>query len=735
MGQTELGAHLAKLTWERDELRRYYMEAMERARKLELGLLSKTRERMPAEGEQISMKLLGALIAGTAPTTEDTASRSSEGASDGAASRPGSDGSEASGESGAAGGPKPPEPRPWRGKRRRPRGVGRQRPAASLPRVRIETLPPEVLRGGLDRFDRIGEEKSELTERRRPGTVIVELVRPKFIEKPAAGDSTTEDGPTTTEAAEAEASDGGDHDKGAPGLVSAESVEAESVGAAIADDTEATSGIDVDVQSVARSEEGRDTCALERGEVGGAEREAEVAVPVRASAVVPPSDRHTQRPENTIRTDPRAVKRSSDKQSARQAKKARKLAKRREKENAQLRATSARAPRRGPTIEQQLAGEVEPTRVFIADPFELPIPRSKVGPGLLSETVVRRWEEHMPLHRLERSYKRSGLQVARSTICGWHQQLAEQLRPLIKAMHEDTLRQPVICTDATGVLVQAPKRCKIGHFWVLIAPKLHAMFFYSAHHDSEAVDRFLKGFQGTLVADAHSVYDYLYRDHGVIEAGCWAHLRRYWHKALSTEPERAGHALGSIAALFKLEEDMAGLPPEQRLAQRRELSARLVDGFFAWCRQEAPNVLDGTPIHDAIRYALNQERALRRFLEDGRVPIHNNWSELQLRREKLGRKNWLFLGTDDAAQSGDVNACFVSLLASCQLHDLDPSSYMLDLLCLFPSWPVNRILELAPAYWTQTLKRPEVQKRLDEHPLRRIALDLEPLPQQLPSAS
>jgi transposase len=130
-------------------------------------------------------------------------------------------------------------------------------------------------------------------------------------------------------------------------------------------------------------------------------------------------------------------------------------------------------------------------------------------------------------------------------------------------------------------------------------------------------------------------------------------------------------------------------------------------------------LLDETPIAKAVGYARNQRDALMRFLEDGRLPIHNNFSERQLRREAIGRRNWLFLGTDEA---GEVNATFVSLLASCRLHEIEPWGYLRDLLCLLPSWPKKRVLELAPAYWKKTLENEATQQLLAANAFRRVSL-------------
>jgi transposase len=365
-----------------------------------------------------------------------------------------------------------------------------------------------------------------------------------------------------------------------------------------------------------------------------------------------------------------------------------------------------------------------PTRVRIAEPPTLPIERGRAGPGMLADTIVRRWQEHQPLHRLERTYARDGLELNRSTICGWHDQLAQLTRPLVEAMRLDALRQPILCTDATGVLVQAPERCRSGHFWVLVAPDLHVLFQYSSRHDSAAVDGLLKGYEGFLVADAHSVYDHVFKDGKVTEVACWAHTRRYFFKTLGSEPERAREALAMIGELFRIEREIADTPRAHREAVRQEQSRPVVDRFFGWCEALGPRVLDATPLAAAVGYSRNQEDALRRFLDDGRLPLHNNRSELELRRQVVGRRNWLFVGSDEAAT---VNTTFVSLLASCAIQRIEPWEYLRDLFCLLPEWPSRRVLDLAPAYWPQTRQQDDTQQRLSENPFRKAILALDRL--------
>jgi len=295
----------------------------------------------------------------------------------------------------------------------------------------------------------------------------------------------------------------------------------------------------------------------------------------------------------------------------------------------------------------------------------------------------------------------------------------------IDAMSADALTAPYLCTDATGVLVQAPEKCRYGHFWVVIAPERHVLFGYTPKHDSAAVDKQLADDRGYLVADVHIVYDHLYESGDVTEVSCWAHARRYFFKSLASDPERARVALSIIGALFKIEETIARAPPGQRKSVRATKSAPLVDKFFDWCDAEVDRVLDDTPIATAIGYACNQRPSLRRFLDDWRLPLHNIRSELELRREVLGRRNWVFVGSDEGAE---VNALFVSLLASCAMHHIEPWAYMRDLFCLLPRWPRSRALELAPAHWRKTIEEPEVQQRLAANPFRATTLRPEPGP-------
>ena len=185
------------------------------------------------------------------------------------------------------------------------------------------------------------------------------------------------------------------------------------------------------------------------------------------------------------------------------------------------------------------------------------------------------------------------------------------------------------------------------------------------------------------------------------EVGCWAHARRkFWEAAVTTKEPPAREALLRIRTLFQLEEEWASLAPTQRHARRQRVVRPMLDDFFAWAEGVFER-LDGVrgPLATAFGYALRQREALRRFLDDGRLRLDNNASERALRTVAVGRKAWLFFGSDDHAQAA---ANILSLIAACQRHGLDVESYLADVIRVLPYWPRARYLELAPKYWAQT---------------------------------
>lgn len=360
--------------------------------------------------------------------------------------------------------------------------------------------------------------------------------------------------------------------------------------------------------------------------------------------------------------------------------------------------------------------------VACAEAPRRPYPRALFGPALMARILFGKYGEHMPLARLEKSFAREDYEVPRSTMCGVVEGVCENgLARIVAAMIEDSKAAHTIATDATGILVQAKDKCRRGHVFVAIADRDHVVFHFAKKHDGNTVRELFRGFRGYLLADASSVYEALYRGDGSdlppTEAACWAHCRRYFYKAIPSDPTRALQGLALIDQLFALEREIEGRPPEQKREVRRARATPILEAFadFRTRAMSEPDVVDKSPLAAALRYSLNQWDALRRFLDDGRLPIHNNGSELQLRHVVLGRKNWLFLGTDDFGE----HACTItSLIASAKLHDLDPEAYLRDVLRVLPHWPSNRVLELSPKHWLATRERLDPQQL--EQPLGQL---------------
>ena len=351
-------------------------------------------------------------------------------------------------------------------------------------------------------------------------------------------------------------------------------------------------------------------------------------------------------------------------------------------------------------------GSLANTTVVCAPAPDEMIPRGLPTADLLARIITGKFGDMLPLHRQERIFARAEVHITRGTMCGWLDAAHELCRLVVDAMLNEAMTSAhFIGTDATGVLVQANERCKKGHFWVLVADQDHVLYRYSKRHSSDEPKAFFKGFRGTVVADASNVYDALFRlPEGPNEAGCNAHARRYFYKALSSDRDRALVGIGFFNRLFELEREWAKLPPQKRLVMRQERSAPVTEALRRWRDEQLASsaVADGTPIRRALNYLFNHWGALTRFLQDGKIPISNNRSELELRRLVIGRANWLFCGSDDTAPQ---TCTFVSLVASCEMHKLDPEAYLRDLFRVLPVWPRNRVLELAPKYWTRTRSR------------------------------
>jgi hypothetical protein len=384
----------------------------------------------------------------------------------------------------------------------------------------------------------------------------------------------------------------------------------------------------------------------------------------------------------------------------------------------------------GPSMRDPKLPEVTQTPegpVFTAAMPTMTFPRSLAMPSLLAHIIVEKFCDGLPLFRVEDRFRRDGVAIDRGTMCRWLEDAGGTLgASVVAAMRKDALSTAFcIATDATGVAVQPPrtlsnmrKPCKKGHFLILIADADHVFFDYLEKETSKAIDDLFKGFTGYVQADAKSVFDLLYLspaerrrrnppdddeapDESVrIEVGCWSHARRKFWEAAVSKSAAGREGLARIGKIFALERQWRGKPPEEIRALRERFSRPHVEAFFAWAAATYAGVrAERGYLRTAVGYATRQREALSRFLDDGRLVMDNNRSERGLRRVAVGRKAWLFFGSDDHAESAGN---LFSLIASCRLHGLNPETYLRDVICVLAQWPKDRYLELAPKYWART---------------------------------
>lgn len=393
-----------------------------------------------------------------------------------------------------------------------------------------------------------------------------------------------------------------------------------------------------------------------------------------------------------------------------------------------VRLVVARAKYRDTEVERDdPADSTTPTIVTAPLPPQI-LPRSMATAALLAHVLTEKWCDGMPFHRQEDRAARGGTPLDRGTMGRWAEEIGALMGgSVVEAMRAEALRTAFcISTDATGVLVQplpggdqARRACRRAHFLVQIADADHVFFEYMPRETSAAIGELFRGFTGYVQADAKSTYDFLFTPPNQRpppdddsapdlaerhEVGCMAHCRRkFWEAAVTTKDPVAREAVLRIKRIFDLDRSWRDRPPAE-IKSLRDLHLRPhLDAFFTWVADEYQRVKSQRGLlRSALGYAHRQRGPLTRFLDDGRLRLTNNHSERALRRVATGRKAWLFVGSDDHGQAAGN---LMSLVASSRLHGLDPEAYLRDLFRVFPHWPRDRYLELAPRYWTATRAR------------------------------
>src|ERR1700747_1081954 len=332
------------------------------------------------------------------------------------------------------------------------------------------------------------------------------------------------------------------------------------------------------------------------------------------------------------------------------------------------------------------------------------IERGVAGPGLLAHFLVSKYADHLPLYRQSKIYARQGVELERSTLADWVGASRRLVGPLVEVLRGYVLGAGKLHADDTPVPVLAPGqgKTKTGRLWTYVRDDRPAgdaaapavWFAYSPDRKGEHPEQHLKTFRGRLQADAYAGFNQLYEDGRIEPAACWAHVRRHFYDLEQAHSSAvAREVLERIGALYGIEEPIRGRPPEERCAVRRAQAKPLLDSLRQWLESTLPKLSRKSDTTVAIRYALSRWDALLRYIEDGHIEIDNNAAKRSLRGVALGRKNYLFAGSDAGGESA---AAFYSLIGSAKLNGLDPEAYLREVLARIADHPINRIEELLP---------------------------------------
>lgn len=331
------------------------------------------------------------------------------------------------------------------------------------------------------------------------------------------------------------------------------------------------------------------------------------------------------------------------------------------------------------------------------------IEKSLAAEGLLAHVVVSKYVDHLPLYRLERIFLRQGVDLSRATLCGWVGDIATALTPIGDELRRQVTAATYLQTDDTSVTILEPSGgSRKGRLWTYLDPiGRQVVFDATPTHERDGPEAFLATFAGDLQADAYTGYDALYATGRMREIGCWAHARRGFVEALTSDV-RAALMVALIQQLYESERAAADMTADARRAHRQAHALPLLGKIATERDTLATTVLPKSPLGEAVRYLTNQWAPLQRFVDDGRLAIDNNRAENQLRVVAIGRKNWLFAGSLEGARRA---ALLYSLVQCCKLADVPPFEYLKDVLVRVATHPQRLIDQLTPKRWADTFGR------------------------------
>ena len=342
---------------------------------------------------------------------------------------------------------------------------------------------------------------------------------------------------------------------------------------------------------------------------------------------------------------------------------------------------------------------VQEETFIIADLPSRPLPKAIAGAGLLAQIVIDKYIDHLPLYRQQQRFSRDGLNIPYSTITDWVGSTCTLITPLYEALKKKVLHSPYLHADETPLKVLDKDKkgsTHRGYYWVYHNSLDDLVFFdYQQGRGREGPQQILEGYSGYLQTDGYSVYNIIEEKTDVTLLHCWAHARRKFHESVQSDPEQAQHVLSLIGKLYAIERQAKeeNLSADQIKERREKKSIPVLDELKEWMTQAYMNAKPKSPIGKALAYCLERWDKLVIYTTDGRLNIDNNPVENSIRPVALGRKNYLFAGSHEAAQR---SAMLYSLLGTCKLHGINPFEWLRDTLQKINDYPINRIHELLP---------------------------------------
>jgi transposase len=328
------------------------------------------------------------------------------------------------------------------------------------------------------------------------------------------------------------------------------------------------------------------------------------------------------------------------------------------------------------------------------------IEKAIAGASLIAHLLVGKYVDHLPFYRMVSMFKRSKVDLSEATVNNWFVKVTELLEPLYQGLKKQTLSSGYIQADETTIKVQTDKdksSTHQGYFWVYHAPLIGALFFdYDPSRAGEVPNKTLATFTGVLQTDGYQGYENLPMQDKIIRLACMAHARRYFENAKAEDPHFVNYILGQIQRLYAIERQTQELSPEQRLALRQSQAVPILDNIKARVDSYELAMLPQVELRKALVYLNNHWSRLYAYTQDGTYLIDNNQIENKIRPVALGRKNYLFAGSHEAAQKA---AMVYSLMAACKVNEVNPQEWLTDILDKIPDYKANKIAELLPANW------------------------------------